>query len=106
STARTSLPDVVVFPESTAEVSAVLTIAHARRVAVTPVGANSSLEGHTVPLHGGISLSLSRMDRVLEVAAGDFLAVVQPGVTYPRLNEVLRPTGLFFPVDPGAEASL
>lgn len=106
STATTHQPDVVVFPESTAEVSGVMRLAHDSRIPVTPVGANSSLEGHTVPLHGGISLSLARMDRVLEVAAGDFLAVVQPGVTYPRLNEQLRPTGLFFPVDPGAEASL
>jgi len=106
STAIARLPDVVVFPESTAEVSGVMQVAHGLRVPVTPVGAKSSLERHTVPLHGGVSLSLDRMDRVLEVAAGDFLAVVQPGVTYPRLNEVLRPTGLFFPVDPGAEASL
>ncbi|HET8985439.1 MAG TPA: FAD-linked oxidase C-terminal domain-containing protein [Trueperaceae bacterium] len=106
STAHTRLPDVVVYPESTADVSTVMKLAHANRVPVTPVGANSSLEGHTVPLQGGISLSMARMDAVLEIVAPDFLAVVQPGVTYPRLNEALRPTGLFFPVDPGAEASI
>lgn len=106
STSLAHEPDVVVYPESTADVQAVMRIATRLRVPVTAVGANSSLEGHTVPLHGGISLSLSKMDRLIDVAADDFLAVVQPGLTYPRLNEALRPTGLFFPVDPGAEASL
>ena len=97
---------MVVYPESTVDVQAIMRTATRLRVPVTAVGANSSLEGHTVPLQGGISLSLTRMDRLIEVAADDFLAVVQPGLTYPRLNEALRQTGLFFPVDPGAEASL
>jgi D-lactate dehydrogenase (cytochrome) len=100
------LPDVVVYPESTADVQQVMAYAYAHAVPVTPVAVNSSLEGHTVPLHGGISLDLMRMDRVREIAAADFLAVVQPAVTFPRLNEALRATGLFFPIDPGAEASL
>ena len=99
-------PDVVVYPESTDDVQRVLALAHATGTPVTPVAVNSSLEGQTVPVDAGISLDLTRMDRIVEVAAEDFLAVVQPGVTYPRLNEHLRATGLFFPVDPGAEASL
>jgi D-lactate dehydrogenase (cytochrome) len=100
------LPDAVVYPESTEDVRRVLAYAFETRTPVTPVAVNSSLEGHTVPLHGGISLDMTRMDRILEVAPGDFLAVVQPAVTYPKLNEALRATGLFFPIDPGAEASL
>ncbi len=99
-------PDVVVYAESAEDVRQVVLVARELGVPITPVGANSSLEGHTVPLHGGISLNLSRMDRVKEIAAEDFLVVVEPGVTYPRLNEALRSTGLFFPIDPGAEATL
>jgi D-lactate dehydrogenase (cytochrome) len=102
----TRLPDVVVYPESTGDVSRVLAYAHSTRTPVTPVAVNSSLEGHTVPLLGGISLDLMRLDRIVEVRPEDFLAVVQPAVTYPKLNEALKATGLFFPVDPGAEASL
>lgn len=101
-----SLPEVVVFPESTEDVRAVIALADETGTPVTAVGANSSLEGHTVPLQGGISLDMSRMDRILELRSEDFIAVVQPGVTYPRLNEALKATGLFFPVDPGAEATL
>jgi D-lactate dehydrogenase (cytochrome) len=100
------LPDAVVFPESTADVARVLRFAAERRIPVTPVGANSSLEGHTVPLHGGISLDLTRMDRILEFRPEDLLIVVQPGVTYPQVNERARRSGLFFPVDPGAHASI
>ncbi len=99
-------PDVVVYPESTEDVREVVLVARHLGVAITPVGANSSLEGHTVPVRGGISLNLSRMDRIREIVADDFLVVVEPGVTYPRLNEALRSTGLFFPIDPGAEATL
>jgi len=102
----TRRPDVVVYPTSTEDVQRVLAYAHRSSTPVTPVAVNSSLEGHTVPLEGGISLDLTRMDRVLEIVPEDFLAVVQPGVTYPRLNEALKATGLFFPIDPGAEASL
>ena len=103
---RAVRPDVVVYPTSTAEVAAVMRVASETGTPVTPVGANSSLEGQTVPLRGGISLDFRRMDRILEIAAEDAIAVVQPGVSYPRLNQALRHTGLFFPVDPGAEASL
>lgn len=100
------LPDVVVYPESTEDVRRVMVFAHEHGVSVTPVAVNSSLGGHTVPVAGGISLDVGRMDRILEIDAEDFLAVVQPAVTYPRLNQALKATGLFFPVDPGAEASL
>ena len=99
-------PDVVVYPETTDDVLRVMQFANSTATPVTPVAVNSSLAGHTVPIHGGISLDLTRMDRILEIAAEDFLAVVQPGVPYPSLNHALRTTGLFFPVDPGAEASL
>ncbi len=102
----TRLPDVVVYPESSDDVQRVMAHAYETGTPVTPVAINSSLEGHTVPLHGGVSLDMTRMDRIVELAPHDFLAVVQPGVTYPKLNEALRATGLFFTVDPGAEASL
>lgn len=100
------MPDVVVFPRSTAEVAALLAYASEHGVPVTPVGANSSLEGHTVPVRGGISLSLMHLGRILEARPQDLLAVVQPGVTYPRLNDHVRRHGLFFPIDPGAHASI
>jgi D-lactate dehydrogenase (cytochrome) len=100
------LPAAVVFPESTADVRKVVRFAHAHEVAVTPVGMNSSLEGHTVPVKGGVSLDMTRMNRMLELHPEDLLAVVQPGLTYPELNEKARRSGLFFPLDPGAHASL
>lgn len=73
---------------------------------MVPFAVGSSLEGQVVPVAGGLSLDLSGMNAVLEVAAGGFQATVQPGLTYPELNRQLRHLGLFFPVDPGAEASL
>ncbi len=100
------LPDVVVFPQTTAEVAKLLAYATEHRVPVTPVAANSSLEGQTVPVKGGISLDLTHMARVMELRPQDLLAVVQPGVTYPQLNDQLRHHGLFFPIDPGAHASI
>lgn len=99
-------PTVVVFPRSTAEVSALLRYATEHGVPVTPVAANSSLEGHTVPVQGGISLDLNRMDQIVEASPDDLLIVVQPAVTYPRVNELMRRHGLFFPIDPGAHASI
>jgi len=104
--AKGVIPAAVVYPQSTAEVAALLQFASREGVPVTPVGANSSLEGHTVPAAGGISLDLGRMDLILEAHPEDLLAVVQPAVTYPRLNEHVRRHGLFFPIDPGAHASL
>jgi D-lactate dehydrogenase (cytochrome) len=101
-----ALPDAVVFPESTEDVARVMRFATERRIPVTPVGANSSLEGHTVPVQGGISLDMTRMDAILEFRPEDLLIVVQPGCTYPRVNDHVRRSGLFFPVDPGAHASL
>jgi len=101
-----SLPDVVVFPVSTDEVSAVLRFANEHRVPVVPFGAGSSVEGHVIPIRGGISLDLTRMDRVLAVYTEDFTAVVQPGVMRTALNRRVNGEGLFFSVDPGADASL
>ncbi|PZN12533.1 MAG: 2-hydroxy-acid oxidase [Bacillota bacterium] len=100
------LPDAVVFPESTEEVSAVLRFANQRRIPVVPFGAGSSLEGHVVPVAGGISLDLTRMDQIVEVRPDDFLVRVQAGVTRSRLNRRLAQEGLFFPVDPGADATI
>ena len=101
-----SLPDVVVFPLSTEEVSAVLRYANRHRVPVVPFGAGSSVEGHVIPIRGGISLDLTRMDSIMGVYPQDFTAVVQPGVLRSALNRRVNGEGLFFSVDPGADASL
>ncbi len=99
-------PDLVVYPSSTEEVSRVLALANERRVPVTPFGAGSSLEGHVIPTRGGISLDLSRLDRIVELAPGDLSATVQAGVTRKALERAAAEHGLFFPVDPGADATL
>jgi D-lactate dehydrogenase (cytochrome) len=100
------LPDAVVYPASTDEVVSVLRWANAERAAVVPFGAGTSLEGHVIPVRGGISLDLTHMDRVLELRPDDLIAVVQPGVMREALNRAAGEHGLFFPVDPGADASL
>ncbi|MFY0544327.1 FAD-binding oxidoreductase [Brevibacillus sp. H7] len=100
------LPDVVVFPVSTQEVSAVLRFANEHRIPVVPFGVGSSLEGHAIPIHGGISIDFQFMNRIVEVRPNDFLVRVQPGVTRTQLNNELKKYGLFFSVDPGADATL
>jgi len=99
-------PDVVVWPESTAEVAAVLAYADTAGVPVVPFGAGTSLEGHVIPLHGGISLDLTRMNATVDVRPDDLTATVQPGVTRSQLEAAAGPHGLWFPVDPGADATL
>src|SRR5438034_2770150 len=99
-------PDVVVFPESTAEVAAVLELAARTNVPVLPFGAGTSLEGHVIPLHGGISLDLTRMNAIVALRPDDLTATVQPGVTRSQLEAAAGPHGLWFPVDPGADATL
>jgi D-lactate dehydrogenase (cytochrome) len=99
-------PDVVVFPESTAEVAAVLAWANAQGVPVTPFGAGTSLEGHVIPLQGGVSLDLSRMSRIVQLRPADLQATVQSGVLRSALNAAAGGHGLLFPVDPGADATL
>ncbi|MDO6485922.1 FAD-binding oxidoreductase [Shimia thalassica] len=101
-----ALPDAVVFPESTDEVSAIMKTCSAHKVPVVPFGIGTSLEGHVIPIHGGISVDTSRMNKVLEIHESDLDAVVQPGVTRTELNNDLRATGLMFTVDPGADATL
>jgi D-lactate dehydrogenase (cytochrome) len=99
-------PDVVVFPESTDEVARVLGWADEARVPIVPFGAGTSLEGHVIPLHGGISLDLTRMSRIVALRPDDLTATVQPGVTRSQLEAAAGPHGLWFPVDPGADATL
>ena len=99
-------PDAVAWPLSTEEVAFVVGACHEYQVPVIPFGAGTSLEGHVAAVAGGITIDLSRMDRVLAVHAEDFDVVVQPGVTREALDAHLRETGLFFPVDPGANATL
>ena len=99
-------PQAVVFAETEGEVARVVALCAAHRVPVIPYGAGSSLEGHLLAVQGGISLDVSRMNRVLRIDAEDLTVTVQPGVTRKQLNEALRHEGLFFPIDPGADASL
>ena len=99
-------PDAVVFCESTDEVAAIVSLADRHAVPVIPYGVGSSLEGHLLAVQGGISIDLSRMNRVLQVNPEDLTATVEPGVTREQLNREIRDTGLFFPIDPGANASL
>jgi D-lactate dehydrogenase (cytochrome) len=103
---RPRRPDVVVRPLTTDEVAAVLALADEERVPVVPFGAGSSLEGHVIPVAGGISLDLGRMDRILAISPADLAATVQPGVTRSALERAAAEHGLFFPVDPGADATL
>jgi D-lactate dehydrogenase (cytochrome) len=100
------LPDGVVFAQSTEEVAWVARFCHDHKVPLIPYGTGSSLEGHLLAIQGGISLDLSGMNKLVSVNAEDFTATVQAGVTRKQLNEEIRNTGLFFPIDPGADASL
>ena len=99
-------PEVVVYCETTEEVRDVVALAHDAAVPVIPYGAGSSLEGHLLAVQGGISIDLTRMNKVLRVNAEDLTVTVQPGVTRMQLNREIKDTGLFFPIDPGADATL
>jgi D-lactate dehydrogenase (cytochrome) len=100
------LPDVVVFPETNEEIASILKLCNQARIPVIAYGTGTSLEGHLKALYGGVCLELSRMAKVLEVNAEDLDCRVQAGVTREQLNAEIRNTGLFFPIDPGANASI
>ena len=99
-------PSAVVFAESTQDVSDAVRLASDFSVPVIPFGIGSSLEGHLLAVQGGISIDVSRMNQVLSINAEDLTVTVQPGVTRKQLNEAVKSTGLFFPIDPGADATL
>jgi D-lactate dehydrogenase (cytochrome) len=99
-------PDIVVYPQTTEEVAEIVRLCAASKVPVVPFGTGTSFEGHTNAPFGGVSVDTSMMKRVIEVHAEDLDCVIEPGVTRKELNEHLRDMGLFFPIDPGADASL
>jgi D-lactate dehydrogenase (cytochrome) len=99
-------PDLVVYPSSTGDVSRILEVADELQIPVTPYGAGTSLEGHVIPVFGGISLDLSRLDAIVEVSPENMTATVQAGVTRLALDRAAARHGLTFPVDPGADATL
>jgi D-lactate dehydrogenase (cytochrome) len=101
-----SLPEVVVWPLNTGEVSQVIRYAYEHAMPLTARGAGSSLEGNPIPVRGGIVLDLSRMDQIVAVHAGDLQVTVQPGIVYNQLNEQLKPYGLFFPPSPGGSSDV
>ncbi len=99
-------PAAVVFAESTQDVSDAVRLCAQFQVPVIPFGVGSSLEGHLLAVQGGVSIDLMRMNKVLSINPEDLLVVVQPGVTRKQLNEEIKSTGLFFPIDPGADATI
>ncbi len=99
-------PSAVIFAESTRDVADAVKLAGDYNVPVIPFGVGSSLEGHLLAVQGGISIDVSRMNKVLSINAEDLTVTVQPGVTRKQLNEEIKSTGLFFPIDPGADASI
>jgi D-lactate dehydrogenase (cytochrome) len=100
------LPAAVVFAENTQDVADAVALAAQYRVPVIPFGVGSSLEGHLLAVQGGISIDVSRMNKVLSINADDLTVTVQAGVTRKQLNEEIESTGLFFPIDPGADATI
>ncbi len=100
------LPDVVVFPKRMEEVVQLMTFANKHRIPVVPYGIGSSVEGNPIPSQGGISIDFQQMNKIVEVRPHDLLVRVQPGVTRTQLNKALKKYGLFFSVDPGADATL
>ena len=100
------LPDAVVFAESTAEVAELMRLSHTHGVPVIPYGVGSSVEGHVLAVNGGICVDLSGMNRIIAVHGDDLDVQVEAGVTRLQLNAALRDSGLFFPIDPGADATL
>lgn len=103
---KISLPDIVVFPKNTNEVSEIMKLANHYQIPVVPFGRGSSLEGHIIPYDNGITIDFTLMNKILEVRENDLLVKVQPGVTRSQLNKELKKYGLFFSVDPGADATL
>lgn len=101
-----SLPDIVVFPKSTEDVSNIMKVSQENEIPVVPFGRGSSLEGNAIPTEGGITIDFAQMNRIIEIKEQDFLAIVEPGVTREQLDKELKRFGLFFPVDPGADATL
>src|SRR5881296_4652875 len=101
-----ALPDAVVYVKTTEEVRDVVNICRRHRVPMIAFGVGTSLEGHILAVNGGVTIDLSRMNAVLAVHEADLDAVVQAGVTRKQLNEYIKHTGLFFPIDPGADATL
>src|SRR5207344_19800 len=99
-------PDIVAFPQSTDEVAAIVQTCAAHAAPIVPWGAGTSLEGNASAIRGGVCIDFAQMDRVLALNAEDLDCRVQPGITRKRLNAELRDTGLFFPIDPGADASI
>src|SRR5215475_12797517 len=99
-------PDAVLFPETTAEVCEAVRVCAKHRIPIIPFGVGSSFEGHINAPFGGLSIDMSRMKRIVALNAGDLDCTVEAGVTRTELNNHLRATGLFFPIDPGADASL